>query len=687
MDGSGRVLGAASRSLPVVAVVMLALCVGGEMQAGGGLKASRFDDGRTVVAGDHFRLTVDSRRGGEITDIQLFDGSQWNRVLGADGQTCPAFNLSDAAGEYGLSNAADAQVGRLEQTPDVIRFESTGALKTADGRGAPWTAKLRYEIHAEGAVFVDLDCALQAGEVALTGASLGLTVDRALTKRPHFNTANPMTPFPGFESGRVAFGVNPAKSYTNEIEVIVERQDSMTAQPQYTMKAVKNGRSYGVPVGCADRSDKPQGRFAWAIVTQPSVIHGPYRYTNRMAIGLGIAATRKPRTNIIGQRVYTWLNSLSSSSQFNGLNTDGWYPTDEQIDKMAANRATILVLHKWWMREPGLNGKPHGDYVPRDEKELIRAVERAHARGLRVGFYCRGIEPFGLGFFAKYARRNWDGLFVDWHGSRCLAVHDRLHEPQAGVPEKHYSQYGTRVPARDYFLTTKRMRDVVGANGFLLGHMWFNSGALANLTFDAFIPGEVATDWEMFGAEAHRAVYAGMMGGGGCAPWPVATSARAPEAVAKMAVWGFYPNAFLAYKTHLYKPDVQILAADPDAPSNRWVLPYWRLLAAIDMERAAVYNLPCVNVVAATCSKPEFQCLVYKQDCDTYLVIVANLGKMQEQAEVVLASQILGLRGEYQLSHVDAATGKIALRGVCTSTLTTSELPPWGIEAFKLQRK
>src|SRR3990172_2933410 len=73
------------------AVIFLGtVCCLGEPGAQGALSATRLDDGRTVVSADHFRLTVDSRRGGEVTDIRLFDGAQWNRVLGADGQTCPA---------------------------------------------------------------------------------------------------------------------------------------------------------------------------------------------------------------------------------------------------------------------------------------------------------------------------------------------------------------------------------------------------------------------------------------------------------------------------------------------------------------------------------------------------------------------------------------------------------------------
>jgi DNA polymerase-3 subunit alpha len=61
--------------------------------------------------------------------------------------------------------------------------------------------------------------------VRLTGASLLFAVDEAVTEYAHFRTENPMSRNSGFDSGRVAFGVNPAKSYTNEIEAIVESRE------------------------------------------------------------------------------------------------------------------------------------------------------------------------------------------------------------------------------------------------------------------------------------------------------------------------------------------------------------------------------------------------------------------------------------------------------------------------------
>ena len=107
-------------------------------------------------------------------------------------------------------------------------------------------------------------------------------------------------------------------------------------------------------------------------------------------MGLGAATAGRPKSNVVGQRVFHWVNEQDKSPE-------RWYPTDRQIDKMRENRGTMLILHQHWMRQSGSNGFPHADYrVPRDEKELRRAIARARRCGMSVAVYMRGIEDYGL---------------------------------------------------------------------------------------------------------------------------------------------------------------------------------------------------------------------------------------------------------------------------------------------------
>jgi len=648
------------------------------------LKATRQDAEKIEIQGDHFRLTVDTSRGGEITGLVLFDGSRWNRVLGTDGQSCPAVKLSDAAGDYLLANDTKAKLGPIETTAEVIRFQVAGTPKTADGKPGPWTVKLGYEIHQEGALFVDLDYALPQGNVVLTGASLSFNVDRAVPRGARYKSEKQMSKkCPGFRTARLAFGVNPKKSYTNEVEAIVKYRTPICGKVEY--ETVE--RAYGKvlkyeqrdPIGVDAKLDKPAGRFEWILASQPFELRSPFHYHNRFSLGLGAGVAGTAKSTMIGQRIYNWVNFLDKKN---------WYPSNEQIDKMAANGATVLILFKHWMSVPGSNGFHPASYEAADDEECFRAIRHAHAKGLRVGFYMRGCEAYGLDFFKKYGKRDWDGIYMDWHGLLSVGRHEQMFDPEPLEKDKHFSKDGNYLPAREYFLFTKRCRKMVGPNGFLIGHQGkANSGVLSNLAFDAYLPGESYKDWDMFSGDVHPPTYAGMCGGGVCTPWPIASPYRTPEGVAKMAAWGFYPHAILAYETYSYKADVQVLVADPAAEINRWILPYWRLLAAIDVEKATVHNLPSVNLAAAESSDPSLECLVYKEEPDTYLVLVGNLGKQEAKGEITLVPDVLGLEGTYQLSHVDAATGELTPRGTCTDKLSTSKLPQWGIEAFKLRKK
>jgi hypothetical protein len=644
---------------------------------------SEFRGGRAAIRADHFRLTVDAAQGGEITEIQLFDGSRWNRVLGSDGQTCPAVRLSNAGGDYWLANDAAAKMSKIQATRRRVRFGVTGSPKAADGRAGPWTVKLSYDIYDEGAVFVDLEYTLPRGEAELTAASLRFAVDEAIANAAHYNADKEMSrKYPGFRTARAAFGVNPARSYTNEVEAIVEYRKPLAETVAYHVQEFPYGDAHRfelrTPEGTRFIPEVAKGRFTWVLADRSAKIQGPFTYHNRFSLGLSAAATGKPRSNVIGQRIYTWVNFLDK---------ENWFPTNEQIDAMAANGATMLILHKYWMSVPGSNGLPPASYKPRDEREMARTLARARKQGMRVQFYMRGCERYGLDFLKKHGKRDWDGIFMDWHGSLSVARHDQMYEPNPPEVDQHFSEDGNYLPAKEYFLFAKRCREVVGPKGTLIGHqMRCSTGVLGNLIFDAYLPGESHKDWEMFSKDVHAATYVGMCGGGVCTPWPIASPYRTPEAVAKMAVWGFYPHAILAYRTYSYLPDIQVLEANPDARVNQWVLPYWRLLSVIDVERASVYNLPTVNVVAATSSAPNVHSLVYRQDADVYLVLVGNLGAKTTQAELNLAPDVLGLKGVYQVLHVDSQTGALNPCGTCTNKITTTALPQWGIEGFKLQK-
>ena len=116
-----------------------------------------------------------------------------------------------------------------------------------------------------------------------------------------------------------------------------------------------------------------------------------------------------------------------------------------------------------------------------------------------------------------------------------------------------------------------------------------NAGIMPNLLFDAYLPGEAASDRAMF-SDRDSAAFAGMLGGGPCMPWPLdSPQFTSPQGVARMAAWGFYPHVGLGLKR---RADGVVFPLDPDHPTNGFALPYWNVLSAIDVESSRVFNLP-----------------------------------------------------------------------------------------------
>jgi hypothetical protein len=639
----------------MLCVAVAAVCILGVPETG--LTFEQTD--RTVtVSGAYFTVTVDASKGGEMTSIRLHDGAGWREVLEG---TFPALRFHDGESEWQLAlDARKGEIKQVEREGQAVRIHTYGVLRKADGTGSPWGIDLRYEVHPEGALFVDMECNLVKVPFALSEATAAFTIRPDIVAYPKYRDQQVGLQNVPLKSFRAAFGANPAKSFTNEIEVIVE-----------------NSR----PISGAAEYESQEGHATWYLGRNGDTLEPGFQYRNRFAIGLGAAATGKPRSNVIGQRVYHVVN---------WLDLENWYPTNDQIDAMVENHATMVILHHEYMLQRGSNGYPHAEYrVARDHDAMVRMIDYAHGKGLRVGLYMRGVEWYALetGFFEKYCKQNWDGIYLDWHGPFAVAWHENKYGSEPHLGDRHFSKDGLYVPARSYFLMTRRMRDVVGPDGFLIGHQGsFNSGVFANLCFDAYLPGETGSDRHMF-ADRDDAAYKGMLGGGVCMPWTLdLPKYRNAEGAAKMAAWGFYPHLVTGIAARQTKQVT--FPNDPDDELYQFVQPYWRLLAKIDAERAEVFNIPSVNAVALESSNPDIEALVYKESAERYLVIAGNLGVQPAHATLTLKPHILGMTGAYNAVRVDAATGDEAAHSTYNNgILQTSELPQWGIEGYLLTRE
>jgi hypothetical protein len=176
-----------------------------------------------------------------------------------------------------------------------------------------------------------------------------------------------------------------------------------------------------------------------------------------------------------------------------------------------------------------------------------------------------------------------------------------------------------------------------------------------------------------------------MMGGGACMPWCLDSPAFiTPEGAAKMAAWGFYPHVCLGIQRAKGK---MLFPLDPDDAIHQFVGPYWRVLSTIDVGQATAFNLPSRAPLAAVWSDANFQGPIYRvgeAPQHTYLVLAANLGPEAASATVTLKREVLGMTGRYRVERVEASSGRLVPHGETTGEITTSTLPRWGIEGFRL---
>jgi hypothetical protein len=614
-----------------------------------------------VVEADTFRVTLDPRRGGEATTIEVPSEAGWGTLVGSDGQTFPALVLRTADTSYSLASDPAARVLAETDRDGVMSIQLLGRPRDLEGRPGPFEVTLGWEIHPEGAIFADVDVGLvterpewghQEPVVLLGGAELGLALDRGVPGWPRYRQEVVRHVEAAFPSVRVALGASGGRSFTNELEAFVE-----------------DGRGIG-GLGTAFDADATSGRFHWTLARgTPLPVDRTFHAQNRVALALGRS---RQVTSLTGDRAYHWVG-LDAAREAD----KAWYPTDDEIDRMVALGATVLVLHNFWMAQGGTNGSPAADYrTPRDEAELRRTIAHAHERGLRVGLYLRGVERYAAatGFFEKYLERDRDGLYVDWLGPHATSFHESRLSPATALGDVHATSDGSRLPARDSLLFMKDLRNRVGPRGFLIGHQGsLRSGALSNLLLDSYLAGEAPSDQTMM-TSADDAAYGGMEGAGPCSPWTVAAPNvfTTPDAIAKMAAWGLIPEIPLG---------IYGFPNDPMAPENAYALAYWRILAAGGAERASSVMGHVSSPVSSVKSR------VYVQPTGELLVVTVNLSAqpIAEPARITLDG--IGAAVGYHVSKVDPASGAVgplgdALAGPAFDVLS---LGPWEIAGYLLQ--
>jgi len=642
------------------------------------------DKTRWTVEGDAFLITWDASKGGEITEIRQYDGSDWvwiNGQTAENSNTIPGYILKDnKGGAFSLANCHNAVFQVVKTTSEEIVLKVEGRPLSVDGKETGWIIRQTYQVFKEGLLFCDLEMVLPEGsdQFNVTYSRLGLTLSPHITgsklKWGYFTRDSwrlmtlksvsdrieekSMLPYVAID-----YGVGEKSSFTNHVAFFVEDWRALAGQKEMS------GSKFA-------RNEKSEMSYDWILYDgNPTSIKAPYTYKNRWGMGLGamrktsrlnLSASRG--NNLIGARYYH--TGPGPQGYPAGESPDDWpwylhpnfwsqpakakiYPTDEQIDEAAKLGANVFVLHQSWMRNGGSNTWPPADYTAQNPAELKRFVDRCHRNGIRVGLYMRGVEAYSLytPFFEDYLKYDFDGLYVDWNSP----LYANTNNQSAFKPsETHFDAYA-------YFRYTKMLRERVGENGFLIGHTGACPAIIELAVFDCYLPGEFIDQKEHLLDSPDINIYYSMKTS--CGTQLISYTAPKEKAIAYSAGIGL------------------------GLQNERGVL--WQILKSIPMDKAWFYDNLTENLQVVTSSNPYFYTTVYKVSRDLALVVTANLGE-KGSSVLQLDMPALGLVGKYTVTEMQGTDLNNFMNKpygtTDNGTINSGPLGKYEIRGYKLEK-
>lgn len=577
-------------------------------------------------------LKWDAERGGQITAFCVRD-ELYEHPLLQDGQPIPD-----------LQFVVDGQCVRLADQPanlEVVSEETDRIVLRATAELLSGALKVQqtYEMYREGVVFCEMAIEVASGRtVELTDCSLNVAVDTSSAARARWGycgrdpwckvdatTVHAFTTFKQFlpldetrdEAELYALvsldlGWETTRFYSNHVEFLLEDWTALD-YGEKTNTRTRVGRD-------ADGWGVHWHLYRGGTTTKT----GPFRYRNRWALLFGTARTRAGadvaagmRNNVLGCRVaHAFYPYVREGSEWPWIvmparqiieQEPQWFvgfPELSRADEAAELGANVMILHQFWMSNPGSNNEPVADYHPADRKWLKEFVDRCHQLGMRVGLYIRGTEMHSMysSFFEDFMQKDWDGLYADWATPfgmgyvKCSPMH---------------------VSALNYFHFSRALRNRVGEGGFLVGHS--STTTFMGLTvFDAVLGGEVSVRHdELLGVPESSAYYSLLSACGGhliSGNLPDRIAFSSEKATAVCAAFGMTGHPFM----------------EPDAPFSgpcAYIKPLWDAMRALPGNVVRLHN-PAYSPTRAVSMEAEglFPSL-WQSDAGKALLLVTNLGQ------------------------------------------------------------
>jgi len=619
----------------------------------------------------------DLNRGAQLTRADV-KGHGVSHSLFVAEVPAPNLRLETSNGVVAVADSAvDVTFGREDE--ECFVFEAKSRL------GDLFNVEQKFEVFREGVVFCEFNIVLDEGKaVELRAASMSFPFDVLSTKRVRVGYMS-RDPYPKQDVTCIHvlaqhklnmertetidaphllpcvglnLGWDEARYYSNRVEAVIEDSTSIGGgmlNPTRTLAGPKDG--------CWE--------VRWSLCEKPEKLQAPFFYRNRWALALGAAKTEagpkaEParRNNVMAARIchvmypyvregneWPWTSVPVRQTFYQDVQLAVANPELERVDEAADLGANVLILHQFWMTNGGSNGEPMADYRAYDPQWLAAFVGRAHERGMRVGFYMRGIERYCLycDFFERFLKKDWDGLYIDWSTPFALGF--------CKTTALHCSAY-------DWFMYVRALRHRVGEGGFLIGHTAIPT-FMAVGAFDALIAGEFSVmHGGLLVSPEYSASYSLLSGCG-----VNLISGDSPDRSVFSSGTAAAFCAGLGYSSHPFMQPNQ-----PFREANAFIQPLWDLWAALGSAPVRVFNPAVGTRPVTTADADAIHTVVYQAADGTALALAANLSDGEVKGNVDIDLEALGLAG--------APIEPVEADGTYAPAVTDSRLVLKGIPAY-----
>jgi len=595
------------------------------------------------------KLVWDICRGGVLTEVSVKNACE-NRTLVVPGCVFADLKAILDGKPIRLSDGR-AEMRVTKRLPDYLILSSRSVL--GDGR---MEVVQEYEVHEEGAVFVTLAISVPSGvsvDLAAVGLSIGVQTvgtrharwgyySRQPKYKKDFSTIHAFVGFSLFREPDKAEDVRELLPYVS-LDLGWENTRFFSNRLEFILEDWTEFRD-GPASDTRTRVSSENGNFAlsWHFHEGNTLrVPGPYRYRNRWGFLFGRARTERSETadptvrnNLLGCRIchcmypyarmgdrWPWVSMPIKQIPEQPPQLYRGNPELSRVDEAVALGADTMIIHQFWMRNPGSNNEPIADYIPNDRKWLKAFVTRCRRKGMRVLFYARGTEMWQMysPFFEEFLRPGVDGLYVDWNTPFCMG---------------YVKCSPLHVSAHNYFHFAKALRQRVGPGGALIGHTG-NSNYLGYAAFDAAIGGEFSVRHdELLTHPESTAYFAGLdcMGGhliSGNLPDRMLFSS--PKAAAVCAAFGMASHPFM-------EPGVSF------AERVAFIKPLWDALASLPGRIVRLHNPAFSPTRAVSMGTESLYPSLWENNRGQALLLVTNLGDQPASGTIEVQRRELGIR-------------------------------------------